>query len=308
MPSPYLEQLKNCRRIGLFDSGVGGLTVLDKLIRLSSSEPANGSISPSQLQEFVYLADTARCPYGNRPSSDIETFIVEIMNWLVAKNVDGIVVACNTSASVALEATRHLCPVPIFDLIVPTAQYVASLGRRVGVMATTATVRAQAFAKAIHAVDPEIEVVEIACPDLVPVIERGEIRTDSTLALLKKYAQTLSKEKVEVLIWGCTHFPFLSEPFETLLERKLILVDPAQVLVGHSELREIEVGQPEFKHAVYVTGDPFEFARTASICLGYSLDTVNGITTEELIGAAANAKAQPKKAESTDNIQIAPAV
>ena len=308
MTSINQKQLKNCRRIGLFDSGVGGLTVLDKLKGLSSNEGNNGATP----REFVYLGDTARCPYGDRSPSEIVTFMSEIVAWLVSKNVDGIVVACNTSASVALDAARRLTSVPIFDLIAPTADYVAKLGRKVGVMATTATVKAKAFSKAIHQVNPNVDVVEIACPDLVPVIERGEVGLESTAILLEKYAKTLSKEKVEVLVWGCTHFPFLNQSFSRVHDLRLTVIDPAKLLLN------LEPGQEEIpaseklvdnKHSIYVTGDPFDFARSAGICLGYSLDTVNGITVDELNGPALKSiNTHLKKSETSDNIPVVPAI
>lgn len=283
MTSPDNQQLKNCRRIGLFDSGVGGLTVLDKLKGLSSNEENNGA----SIREFVYLGDTARCPYGDRSPAEIITYMNESVAWLLNKNVDGIVVACNTSASVALDSARRLTNIPIFDLIAPTSEYVGTLGRKVGVMATTATVRTKAFSKAIHQVNPDVDVIEIACPDLVPVIERGDAELDSTAALLEKYAKTLIKEKVEVLVWGCTHFPFLTQTFKRVFDQPLIIIDPAKILLN------IQPGQEDIptsqalvdnKQSIYVTGDPFNFARSAGICLGYSLDTVNGITVEELLG------------------------
>ncbi|PWT97935.1 MAG: glutamate racemase [Candidatus Melainabacteria bacterium] len=308
MTSTDYKQLKNCRRIGLFDSGVGGLTVLDKLNRLSSDEDGNGATA----REFVYLGDTARCPYGDRSPGEIVSFMSEIVSWLVSKNVDGIVVACNTSASVALDSARRQVAVPIFDLIAPTAEYVGKLGRKVGVMATTATVKAKAFSKAIHQVNANVDVVEIACPDLVPVIERGEAGLDSTSVLLEKYARTLSKEKVEVLVWGCTHFPFLSQSFSRVLEHQLVVIDPAKLLLN------LEPGQDNIpapdtlvdsKHSIYVTGDPFDFARSAGICLGYSLDTVNGITVDELSGPVSKStNTHLKKSETSDNIPIVPAI
>lgn len=308
MRSTDHKQLKNCRRIGLFDSGVGGLTVLDKLNRLSSNEEKNGT----SVREFVYLGDTARCPYGDRSPAEIITYMSESVAWLLSKNVDGIVVACNTSASVALDSARRLTNIPIFDLIAPTAEYVGTLGRKVGVMATTATVRAKAFSKAIHQVNPDVDVVEIACPDLVPVIERGEADLDSTKDLLEKYAKTLIKEKVEVLVWGCTHFPFLTQTFKRVVDQPLIVIDPAKLLVNIQPGQEDINTSPTLvdnKHSIYVSGDPFNFAKSAGICLGYSLDTVNGITVEELSGLATKSiNTHLKKSETSDNIPVVPAI
>jgi glutamate racemase len=307
----YYQQLKNCRRIGLFDSGVGGLTVLDKLKRLPASVSSKSSGFVGQPREFVYLADTARCPYGNRPPSEILSFISQIVAWLADKSVDGIVVACNTSASIALESTQRLTPVPVFDLITPTAHYVGKMGRKVGVMATTATVRSKAFSNAIQQVAPGLDVLEIACPDLVPIIERGEVLQKSTIAVLEKYAEILLKEKVEVLVWGCTHFPFLKEPLTGLLEHKLLTVDPADVLFNLLEVEADSVADTtagNAKNMIYVTGDPFEFSRSANICLGYSLDTINGITVEELIDPTFRSTTSSDHPKKSEKITVVPAV
>lgn len=309
MTQPFYQELKNCRRIGLFDSGLGGLTVLDKLKKLSSSPSANGS--STRFKEFIYLGDTARCPYGNRPASEIVTFITEIVGWLESQNVDGIVVACNTSASVGLHTTHRLSTVPIFDLITPTANYVGMLGRKVAVMATAATVRAKAFSKAIRLVNPDMDVVEIACPDLVPIIEQGKIYEQATTAVLEKYAKLLDEAKAEVLVWGCTHFPFLTEPFTKLLKREIVMVDPADILCGfQSADRENTAAASDASSncAIYVTGDPFDFARTAKICLGYSLDTVAGIKVEEVIGPIVSGAVQLEKTEATESSPVVPAV
>jgi len=284
------EKLRTCKRVGLFDSGVGGLTVLHELAKLktvhlaSGSGKGNGGYLPRQ---FIYLGDTARCPYGDRSPKEIVSFVTEIVAWFMNVGVDGIVVACNTSASVALESVRELSTVPVFDLITPTAGYVAKLGRKVAVMATAATAKSRAFSKAIYRLAPDLEVLDIPCPDLVPIVESGRISHAETIATLANYANVLMREKAEVLVWGCTHFPFLAEPLAKLIATEILMVDPAKVLLGILEPKaDQRVGEEDGRVdcAIYVTGDPANFTRTASVCLGYVPGTVHGITIDELVG------------------------
>jgi glutamate racemase len=304
--------LNTSRRIGLFDSGVGGLTVLDKLKHLSStiSTPGLSDLDEAGERHFVYLGDTARCPYGNRSPAEIITFVTEITGWLKGKGVDAVVVACNTSASLALETAQQIAEIPVFDLIAPTAEYVARIGRKVGVMATKATSRSEAFSRAIHKVAADVKVVEIPCPDLVPIIEAGEILSDKTTTVLSSYAQLLIREEVEVLVWGCTHFPFLQDAFRGLVSKELVFVDPAEVLCGLLGTREetLVEGKSKSQCQIYVTGDPAEFARTARACLGYLPGTITGITLDEVISANIADEVQFKRSAKAEGSPFAPAV
>jgi glutamate racemase len=318
------QRLKTARRIGLFDSGVGGLTVLDKLKNLSlipaspEADCDNGRAT-TQARQFVYLGDTARCPYGNRPPKEIITFVTEIIDWLSTKQVDAIVVACNTSASLALPTARLRSSVPIYDLITPTAEHLASLGAKVGVMATASTAASRAFSRSICAICPDLEVVEIACPDLVPIVEKGEVSSSSTLACLRKYADQLLKEKVEALVFGCTHFPFLQEPLARLLSNDMLFVDPAKILfdlldepmagsLAEEETQQESQQESSANSAIYVTGDKGEFSRVARICLGYSPGTVYGISVEELTNSSVPDKVSHDSKTSPENIPAIPAI
>jgi glutamate racemase len=291
------QTLRACKKIGLFDSGLGGLSVLRRLgnfQNLNGNHSGKGSLlqelvsnntSPLSRQ-FMYVGDTARCPYGDRPSAEIVSYVGEIIRWLTTTGgADAIVMACNTSAALAFDVAQKISPVPVFDLILPTARHAVRLGRKVGVMATSSTIRSRAFSKAIHSQDPSLEVVEMACPDLVPLVETGRIAGLGTEEVLSQYIEKLVKEKVEVLILGCTHFPFLSKTIEKLIDGRMQLLDPALILCDliYGESRQVAPIEQMDTCKILVTGDAIDFARTAEICLGYNLGTIYSIGLDELV-------------------------
>jgi glutamate racemase len=268
-------------RIGLFDSGLGGLSVLRQLsTRLGASA-----------HSFVYVGDTARCPYGDRSAGEISHFVAQIVDWISNQTVDSIVIACNTSAAVAGDEVRKNVNVPVIDLIGVTADYVSRNFNRIGVIATSTTVKRKAFSKAILERNSHKHVTEIACPDLVPLIERGLSESKEMDAALKKYCDKLLKDEAEAVILGCTHFPFVDATLKRMLQDRVQLVDPA-VLLAESIAQSISSTSGTYVEAgtqsrisrshIYTTGDPSRFRETAKICLGYTLDTVNGITVDEL--------------------------
>jgi glutamate racemase len=270
--------------IGLFDSGVGGLSVLKQL------ERAAVNASAYKRYRFVYLGDTARCPYGNREAAEIVEFVYQIGDWLLSRGVDSIVMACNTSAACAADEARERFSIPVHDLITPTAEHVASLGVKTAVLATAGTVQRRAFSTAIAACNPKVEVLEIACPDLVPIIERGAMEEPETLDVLWKYVRELRAQNVKAVIFGCTHYPFLRAQMEQLLPDTL-LIDPAEQLVRALNCSDNDVfgelssdRKNEVIKELFVTGCPETFTSTAEICLRQNPGTACGISVEDLCG------------------------
>lgn len=268
-----LEAHNQAIRIGLFDSGVGGLSVLRRLQQLAKLDATHAF-------EFVYLGDTARCPYGNREPAEIREFISQIVAFLGQRNVHHVVMACNTSAAIGLNHARQVSTVPVHDLISPTAKFVAANYRRVGVMATQSTVRSGAFSKKILYHAPECQVFEVACPKLVPLVEAGCLSGDEVKAALVEYTSKLEEWDVEAIILGCTHFPFMLDAVRALLPKRVALIDPADFL-GRQMIFDLslattperwleELPEPEafqYNTSFFTTGSPHSFAQIAAVCL-----------------------------------------
>ncbi|HEY9787910.1 MAG TPA: glutamate racemase [Candidatus Obscuribacterales bacterium] len=288
------ERLRKSSRIGLFDSGLGGLSVLTRLA---------AAINPEERHQFIYLGDTARCPYGDRSPQEIVLFVKQIVNWLITQDVDSIVMACNTSAAVSLDLARQISPVPVYDLISPTAQFIAGRFNKVAVMATASTIKSQAFSRSLRAINAEMGIVDLPCPDLVPLIESGQCGSPASREALKRYAERLLEERVEAVILGCTHFPFLRSQIVELTGDEVEIIDPAETLVlSMNPLPPPKEDMPAKKFGdsaayalnsrsiINTTGNPSKFRETAKICLGYALDTIIGITVDELTAAAPTPK------------------
>jgi glutamate racemase len=206
------------RPIGVFDSGIGGLTVVKALRELLPSE------------KIVYLGDTARVPYGSKSPSTVERYSLEIAEMLVAQNAKVIVVACNTASSVALPKLEQTFSVPVIGVIRPGAQAAisASRNRHIGVIGTRATIRSGAYEKTLRGLNQNVRVTSRACPLLVPLIEEGWLDDELTDRIIARYLEPLIKEGIDTLVLGCTHYPLLSPAIERALDGSVALVDSAR--------------------------------------------------------------------------------
>jgi len=206
--------------IGVFDSGVGGLTVLNALAKRWPGE------------KFLYLADTARLPYGAKSPETIEQYLVQNMKFLLNEGVKAIVVACN-SASTVLLAKQIPSPVPVLNVIEPGSQTAISQTQngRIGIMGTRATVMSEAYVKTIKKLNSDVQVYQQACPLLVPLIEENWIFDPLTNMVLYRYLQSILRENIDVLVMGCTHYPILREAIQKVVGPGVQLVDAASGLI-----------------------------------------------------------------------------
>ena len=246
--------------IGMFDSGVGGLTVLREMKRQLPNE------------SILYIGDTARLPYGDRTPEEILQFVREIMTWMMTQEVKMVMMACNTSSALVLEQVQQEFSVPILGLIWPGARAAAKSGRRVGVIATPATVASDAYRQAILEADPATQIWQVGCPQFVPLIEQDRLHDPITLKVAQTYLQPLLDVNIDTLVYGCTHYPHLEPLFQTFLPASIKRIDPAQHLVQAAakelELLNFKSSTPGRPTQFFVSGQPDQFAHVAARCLG----------------------------------------
>ena len=204
--------------IGIFDSGVGGLTVVRQIHRLLPHE------------DLVYLGDTARVPYGTKSPGTVIRFACEDAQFLIQQNVKAVVVACNTASAWALPTLEKYFPIPIFGVIAPGAEAALRQTRthRIGVIGTAATCRSQAYLKTIQALEESAHVFSQACPLLVPLVEEGWVRHPVTVAVLREYLAPLLKKNIDTLVLGCTHYPLLKTTIHSIAGKQVALIDSAE--------------------------------------------------------------------------------
>src|SRR5216117_4020787 len=206
------------RPIGVFDSGIGGLTVVKALRDLLPNE------------NIVYLGDTARVPYGAKSPETVQRYAVELAGILTQKNAKALVVACNTVSSVALPLLTKKFSVPVIGVIEPGARAAlqATRNRHIGVIGTRATIRSGAYERALRAADNNVRVSSRACPLLVPLIEEGLLDDDVTDQMSMRYLEPILADGIDTLVLGCTHYPLLTDAIGRMLKRQVMLVDSAQ--------------------------------------------------------------------------------
>jgi glutamate racemase len=254
--------VSDSRAIGFFDSGVGGLTVLREVVRRMPAEST------------IYVGDNARAPYGPRSDDEVRRFSAECLDELAARDVKAIVVACNTSSAVALPTLRLRYDVPLLGVVRPgaSAAALATRNRRVGVIATQATVRSRAYFQQIKEEDPFIEVFEQATPDLVPLVEAGRLEGGLVEDVVRRSLEPLLERgpDIDTLLLGCTHYPLLAPVIRRVVGEKVGVIDSASAtssaLAGLLEIHGLQA--PNDQHATHVqltTGDVDRFTAVAGV-------------------------------------------
>lgn len=249
------------QRIGLFDSGVGGLTVLREMYRQMPTE------------SLLYFADSARLPYGKRTPEEILLFVREILNWMCGQDVKMVIMACNTSSALALETVRKEYDIPILGVILAGAKAAVKQGKRIGVIATSATAKSHAYRQAIQEINPQTQVWEIACPEFVSLIEQNQLHTDYTQQIAQQYLAPLIEQQIDTLIYGCTHYRHLENTIRSLLPASVQVIDPAEhiVVAAEKELSLLGLRNNQFPLPTRfcVSGSPQQFANLSQQWLGY---------------------------------------
>ncbi|MEN6357881.1 MAG: glutamate racemase [Armatimonadota bacterium] len=275
--------------IGVFDSGLGGLSVAAKIIQTYPKE------------QIFYFADNAHVPYGERPLDEIRGFAVDITAYLINKGAKAVVMACNMSSAVALEAAQSRFPdVPILGVIEPGAKAAVAVAQSaaIGVLATSGTVKSGAYERSIHKLDPKRKVVQQACPRFVPLVESGRADSEEAEAAARDYTAPLISEGCRTIILGCTHYPFLRRAIESAAGPDITIVDPAMettcALGKILDERGIAAGRLEAAHVFSASGDTACLASIGSAFLGRPIDKVERITISPAVETTAtNAQTHP---------------
>ena len=266
--------MKN-RPIGVFDSGLGGLTVLKEIIKVLPNE------------NIVYFGDTARVPYGPRSKETIMEYTFQAINFLISKNVKAIVIACNTATARCLKEANEKYNIPIIGVIeagARTASY-STKNKIVGVIGTEGTVNSKAYDKEIKKIDNEIKIVSKACPLFVPIIEEGWADTEVAHLTAKEYLKELLEQDIDSLVLGCTHYPILKKTIGDIVGEKIKLVNPAKetakdlsiILEQQNILRD----NTDATYEYYVSDIPDRFMNIGQQFIKRNMDDVKKIDIQK---------------------------
>jgi glutamate racemase len=253
--------------IGVFDSGVGGLTVLHEMAEALPHE------------HLIYLGDTARYPYGTKSAETVRRYSLENAEFLVDKGIKMLVVACNTAAAVALDMLSERLPVPIVGVIEPGARQAVkqSRNRKVGVIATEGTIASGSYTRALKALQPDLEIYTRACPLFVPLAEEGWVDNEVARSAATLYLTSLKRSGIDTLVLGCTHYPLLAGAIAGVMGDKVALVDSAhttaaavrETLTRYGLLRRSGSGSVSF----FVTDVPDRFVKVGGRFMGQKVDS-----------------------------------
>jgi glutamate racemase len=258
--------------IGVFDSGIGGLTVVRALLQKLPHE------------NIVYFGDTARVPYGSKSAQVVREYTEDIAKFLISKDVKMVVVACNTVSAVALDVVQKLARVPVVGVIVPGAGAAAAATKkkRIGVIGTAGTIASNAYSNALQLIDPALQVHSRACPLFVPLVEEGWLDHAATEMIAKEYLFPLMTEKIDTLVLGCTHYPLLKEVIAKVTKGMATLIDSgeATAVCVADVLREHDIVNPSKEHPnvqFFVSDTPNRFTDIGERFLGRKLGVVKRV-------------------------------
>lgn len=264
--------------IGVFDSGVGGLTVAREIMRQIPNE------------RIVYFGDTARVPYGSKSKDNIIKFSRQIIRFLQAENVKAIVIACNTASALALDEMQQEFDLPILGVVKPGAKVAVetTVNKRIGLIGTEANIRSGVYTRYIKSLDDEAKVFEKACPLFVPLVEEGWLHDDITLQVASRYLEELKEKDIDTLIMGCTHYPLIRSTIRKVMGDKVNLVNPAyetaielkNLLERDNLANKCDVDSPSSMYRFYVSDAEEKFKLFANSILPFDITMTKQINIE----------------------------
>ena len=259
--------------IGVFDSGIGGLTVVRELMQQLPGE------------RIIYFGDTARVPYGPKSPETVRRYSREIGSFLQQEGVKALVVACNTATAHALPTLREELPIPVVGVVEPGARaaVAATASGRIGVIGTMGTINSGAYERAIRALEPGATITTRACPLLVPLVEEGWLDTEATRLIVREYLDPLIGARIDSLVLGCTHYPLLKPLLHDMLGSQVRLIDSAEEtaketarVLEQAGLRSAPEGRP--RHRFIASDSAPQFLHVGQRFLGTSIDRVETLT------------------------------
>jgi glutamate racemase len=262
-------------KLGIFDSGIGGLTVYRKIRKAIPGA------------DIRYFGDTARVPYGTKSAQTVTRFSLQIANYLVGCGVDAVVVACNTASAYAIEVLRDAVSVPVFGVVGPGARAAvhATENGKIGVLGTRGTISSGAYQKEISKLDPEVRMVATPCPLFVPLVEEGWLVDPITQDVAIKYLEPHMEAGVDTLVLGCTHYPLLKEVISMVMGGEITLIDSAEETArdvrAYMEKAGMIDDSPAGKELFEVTDSPDRFAEVGRIFLDHELRNIEHVSLGE---------------------------
>ena len=265
---PRATSERSSAPIGVFDSGLGGLTVAHAIMRQLPAE------------SLIYFGDTARVPYGPKSPDTVRRYSREISAFLLEQGVKAIVVACNTATAHALPTLRDELEVPVIGVVEPGARAAVRATRtgHIGVIGTAGTIRSQAYVRAIHAENPDVRVTALACPLFVPIVEEGWTNHEATHLIAEEYLAPFVKDPIDTLVLGCTHYPLLKPVIGEIVGRSVRLIDSAEetALDARRMLAENDLAATdgEAEYRFIASDDPQQFLTLGRRFLGSAIERV----------------------------------
>ena len=258
------------RPIGVFDSGVGGLTVVNALLQNIPSET------------IYYVGDTARVPYGNKSQERIQQYSKEIVDWLIQKNCKMIIVACNTASSLAIDYLKSKFSLPIIGVINPGAHQALNVtkSKTIGIIGTEATIQSNAYGSKLKILDSKVKIINQACPLFVPLVEEGLVGGEIPILIAKSYLGDFKNKDVDTVILGCTHYPILGKIIQDVLGEGINLVDSgratARVVLERLSKDKILSNKSEGELYSFVTDSTESFKKAITRSLLPAIDIITG--------------------------------
>lgn len=260
------------RPIGIFDSGIGGLTVFKEIKRLLPRE------------DIIYFGDTARVPYGAKSKDTVIKFSIQNADFLIGIGIKMIVVACNTSSGYSLPVLKRRYNIPVIGVIEPGAREAATVTQkmRIGVIGTKATVSSGAYEREIKKINPKIKVISASCPLFVPLVEEGWLEDDVTRIIAERYLRPFKRDDTDVIVLGCTHYPLLKPIIRNVLGRGISLIDSAtetaeavRQIVHEKKIYNGRAGNGKYRF--YITDEPNLFKKIGSRFLGSPIKNIKKV-------------------------------